>query len=180
MQNPDGLHADYGFSTNPAARTPPPSGSSSAAGQESYRPVFTPPFVPQAPSYAPTVHQLRTMPYQQYLQTEHWQFVRRAALARAGGRCQLCNSPSRLQVHHRTYERRGAEHDTDVTVLCDNCHGRYHGKLGAPPFAGHYSSSRSRAYKRKARPLINGVGEAIGLLLWLLLIGALVAGAISR
>ncbi len=59
----------------------------------------------------------RTMPYREYLHTDHWQQVRHAALARAGHRCQLCNSSHRLEVHHRTYTRRGVEQDSDVIAL---------------------------------------------------------------
>src|SRR6516165_10155986 len=58
--------------------------------------------------------QLRTMPYREYLQTPEWQDRRRAALTRADRRCQVCNRSNRaLHVHHRTYERRGAELETD-------------------------------------------------------------------
>ncbi|MHB8646575.1 MAG: HNH endonuclease signature motif containing protein [Thermomicrobiales bacterium] len=70
--------------------------------------------------------QLWSMPYHDYLRTDHWREVRRAALERAEDRCQLCNSPNHLEVHHRTYERRGAEHESDVVVLCDKCHGQFH------------------------------------------------------
>lgn len=69
---------------------------------------------------------LRAMPYQDYLKTKHWQRVRREALERADGRCQLCNSPDHLEVHHRTYERRGQEEPGDLTVLCATCHSKFH------------------------------------------------------
>jgi len=73
-----------------------------------------------------SVLRLQIMPYHEYLHTAHWQGVRRAALARADHRCQLCNSPTALQVHHRTYERRGNERDNDVIALCDTCHSIFH------------------------------------------------------
>ncbi len=85
---------------------------------------------------------LRTMPYRDYLYTDHWKQVRRAALARAERRCQLCNSPNRLEVHHRTYARRGAEQDNDVIVLCERCHTRFHQTKERP-------SGRSRAYRHR-------------------------------
>ena len=45
----------------------------------------------------------------------------------AGRRCQLCNLGSvPLNVHHRTYERRGEELDEDLTVLCRECHHTFH------------------------------------------------------
>lgn len=73
------------------------------------------------------LHELKTMPYAKYLQTEHWQQIRKAALKRAKYRCQTCNSTSVLDVHHRTYERRGEEIAADVIVLCRDCHSKFHG-----------------------------------------------------
>lgn len=72
---------------------------------------------------------LRTMPYAAYLRTHHWERTRHDAIERAGGRCQLCNKDKRLQVHHRTYERRGCEEPGDLTVLCSHCHAKFHDKL---------------------------------------------------
>lgn len=69
---------------------------------------------------------LPTMPYKEYLQTEHWKETRKGALKRAGYKCQLCNSDLMLQVHHRTYERRGNEQARDLIVLCQRCHKDFH------------------------------------------------------
>lgn len=65
--------------------------------------------------------------YGEYLNSPHWHLVRAAAIVKADYRCQLCNSPDNLQVHHRTYERRGKEKLSDVTVLCRDCHRKFHG-----------------------------------------------------
>lgn len=71
--------------------------------------------------------QLKTMPYAEYLKTEHWQEVRKRMLKRAGGRCQVCNRAGvSLHVHHRTYERRGQEEYGDLIVLCADCHRTFH------------------------------------------------------
>lgn len=75
------------------------------------------------------INELRTMPYEDYLQTPEWQDRRASALARAGERCQVCNADRELQVHHRTYERRGNEDPGDLTVLCRPCHARFHDRL---------------------------------------------------
>lgn len=74
------------------------------------------------------LEELRTMPYTQYLQTEHWQKVRKSALGRARYKCQLCKMGGELNVHHNTYENRGQEENSDVIVLCRNCHAHFHGK----------------------------------------------------
>jgi hypothetical protein len=75
--------------------------------------------------------------YRIYLLTNHWHHVRAEALTRYANRCAVCNSPDRLDVHHRTYERRGHELETDVIVLCRGCHDIFHknGKLARPPVA---------------------------------------------
>jgi hypothetical protein len=67
-----------------------------------------------------------TLPYDEYLHSALWQRVRQEALTRAGHCCQLCNLPHHLQVHHRTYERRGFELPADLIVLCSACHARHH------------------------------------------------------
>lgn len=64
--------------------------------------------------------------YAEYLRTPHWLATRKVALERAERRCQVCNGSKLLQVHHRTYERIGAELPGDLTVLCDDCHGVFH------------------------------------------------------
>lgn len=74
------------------------------------------------------VQKLCAMPYKEYLQTHHWRSIREKAIKAAKNACQLCNSRSALQVHHRTYERRGCERLSDLTVLCRDCHAGFHGK----------------------------------------------------
>lgn len=81
--------------------------------------------------YAPmhicsAIYKLSKLKYKDYLSTEHWQEVRRRALEYAGYSCQLCNSKIRLNVHHRTYKNRGNELPTDVVVLCQACHEKFH------------------------------------------------------
>jgi hypothetical protein len=80
---------------------------------------------------------LRAMPYQRFLITSFWRSVREIALERAKHRCQLCNSASELQVHHRTYKNRGWEdqHLDDLTVLCANCHKKHHDIVANPKLA---------------------------------------------
>lgn len=72
---------------------------------------------------------LNLMPYEEYLKTEHWAEISAEAKKRAGNACQLCNaSGTTLDVHHRTYERRGFERLDDLTVLCRQCHAKFHDK----------------------------------------------------
>ena len=60
--------------------------------------------------------------YHTYLDSPEWKERSALAKARAGYRCQVCDSPDRLETHHRTYERIGREDDGDLVVLCHRCH----------------------------------------------------------
>jgi hypothetical protein len=65
--------------------------------------------------------------YSEYLKSSQWRAVRKAAIARADGRCQVCNSDLMLQVHHRKYpEFMGIEDPFELTVLCRRCHDLFH------------------------------------------------------
>jgi len=66
--------------------------------------------------------------YRKYLLTPEWKQRRVFVLERDGRACVLCGSVDELQVHHRTYERRGDELLSDLTTLCAECHAKHHGK----------------------------------------------------
>lgn len=72
---------------------------------------------------------LRRLPYRDYLRTAHWQRVRELALERARHQCALCPATEALEVHHRSYARRGFEQPEDLVVLCCGCHNRHHRTL---------------------------------------------------
>ncbi len=79
---------------------------------------------------------LRTCRYKEFLASDFWKEVRARALKRAGYKCELCASRYQvLNVHHKTYENRGYEDRNmgDLIVLCEICHGTFHGKLAAAP-----------------------------------------------
>jgi 5-methylcytosine-specific restriction endonuclease McrA len=114
------------------------------------------------------LEQLRTMPYGEYLQTPEWKEMRGYALEVATHRCQVCNSAKSLQVHHRTYERRGHENLEDLTVLCKACHELYH-QTGKKDTKEHVHNFKITAKKHitircckecgQSSILINGDGE---------------------
>ncbi len=66
--------------------------------------------------------------YEQYLRSDGWRRTRQLALEYYGDKCCLCNNPNNLNVHHRTYERKGHEKLADLIVLCRDCHASYHGR----------------------------------------------------
>lgn len=67
--------------------------------------------------------------YGDYLQTSHWRERRQRALKKALYACQVCKDLERLEVHHNTYERLGGELDSDLLVLCRDCHELFHARL---------------------------------------------------
>jgi hypothetical protein len=83
---------------------------------------------PLVPVTTARARELAAIPYPEYLESPEWQARRRLALRKAGHACQVCNRSRTLHVHHRTYERRGAELAGDLIVLCDECHALFHGK----------------------------------------------------
>lgn len=100
------------------------------------------------------VAQLRSMPYADYLCTDHWIAKRDEALQVSGNRCCRCNRREgesigritlRLEVHHLTYERRGAELLSDLQVLCNLCHRDVHDT------ANDYERSMTRRRERRDR-----------------------------
>lgn len=64
--------------------------------------------------------------YLEYLKSPEWQEKRRTCLDYYGGRCAICYSDQKVQVHHRTYSRIFYELQTDLIALCENCHQRHH------------------------------------------------------
>lgn len=66
--------------------------------------------------------------YRKYLRSPKWKARRQALIADRKWRCEVCGSGFKLHVHHLTYVRLFDELDTDLAVLCDECHGAVHGK----------------------------------------------------
>ncbi len=66
--------------------------------------------------------------YRRYLQSEHWVFLRAAAIERDGGKCVKCGSEEFLQVHHLVY-RHPWESGVleDVETVCRKHHRAAHG-----------------------------------------------------
>lgn len=64
--------------------------------------------------------------YSEYIRSDEWKEKRKKAIKAADGKCQLCGSTTRINVHHRTYERLGKEKPSDLTVLCESCHYNFH------------------------------------------------------
>lgn len=59
--------------------------------------------------------------YNLYLRSYAWMQRRKGVINREKV-CQLCQSDERLEVHHVTYQRVGAERIEDLRLLCHRCH----------------------------------------------------------
>ena len=71
----------------------------------------------------------RQAKYNDFMQSEDWQSIRRVKMNIAGHRCEKCGAKEELQVHHLNYDRFGGnELFTDLQVLCKPCHERSHGR----------------------------------------------------
>jgi len=64
--------------------------------------------------------------YEQYLKSDHWLITRINSLVSAKFCCQSCGREENLEVHHKTYVRRGKELSADLIVLCYGCHRKMH------------------------------------------------------
>jgi len=94
------------------------------------------------------IEALRSLSYAEYLQTNHWKRTRNHALRRAGFHCSRCNANRELQVHHLTYERLGAERDSDLEVLCKACHENHHAEESRKQHLGVYIKLVSDAIRQ--------------------------------
>lgn len=75
------------------------------------------------------LEELRAMSYEQYLQTPEWQETQKAALKRAGNRCQVCRQEVTLRAYHTSLGALGCELESDVIALCEACYDHLAQKL---------------------------------------------------
>lgn len=71
---------------------------------------------------------LKELKYEDYLKTEYWKELSEVIKKEADYKCQICNSDSNLNVHHRSYEYKGIPEleKKDLVCICDKCHSIYH------------------------------------------------------
>ena len=87
--------------------------------------------------------------YKQYLLSPKWKELRKQAIHAAQGKCQVCNSTLRLDVHHREYPRIwGEEPISFLTVLCHTCHKLYHRKTTKPKLTKRQRKDRTKAKQK--------------------------------
>lgn len=65
--------------------------------------------------------------YQEYLKTDYWRRLKDKMRKLTHGRCEDCGeheSITALELHHQCYDRIGKEEESDLRLICDECHGR--------------------------------------------------------
>jgi hypothetical protein len=60
--------------------------------------------------------------YRRYILSDAWRVKKQRIIAQRGERCELCGHVGGLQLHHLNYARLGRELDTDLQLLCTECH----------------------------------------------------------
>lgn len=67
-----------------------------------------------------------TKEHKAYIQTKKWKCIRKEVLKRDGGKCVVCGSKSKLEIHHITYENWKNENLDELVTLCKTCHNAVH------------------------------------------------------
>lgn len=91
--------------------------------------------------------------YKAHIASPEWRHIRKAAIERARGRCQLCGRAAdrlgplnrHLEVHHNNYRNLGHEQSEDLIVLCAGGRGSCH------TLADQQRRQHSRARRDKKR-----------------------------
>lgn len=76
----------------------------------------------------------------QYLNSPEWKTKRQHALKLAHYSCQMCGTPRNLHVHHVSYKNLFQETDSDLVVVCNNCHSHLHAVHGFPQTLKEYET----------------------------------------
>lgn len=112
---------------------------------------------PRRRQRAKRLRELGYQDYDDYLRSPHWRAIK--ARYRASELPQVCMcGETEVHLHHKTYERIGAENLTDLTPLCATCHTLIHvlerrGEIGLD-LAGFESAQRRVAYATQRAPML--------------------------
>ena len=83
--------------------------------------------------------------YEKYLNSKAWSEIREKCFDYFGRQCLFCSKPA-TQVHHRNYANIGKENFlTDLSVLCEDCHQRFH-EPGKPDTTGREYWDKFKTY----------------------------------
>ena len=60
--------------------------------------------------------------YLDYIQSEAWRQKKAAIVEQRGYKCESCDASDYVELHHKNYDRLGRELDSDLQLLCSDCH----------------------------------------------------------
>lgn len=80
---------------------------------------------------------MATAEYNAYISSPYWHRKRNKCLSRDEDRCRCCGTDTKLQVHHKTYDRFGDEELDDLVTVCDSCHMKIHNEFTRRMTAGY-------------------------------------------
>ena len=80
---------------------------------------------------------IKNMSYSDFLKTPYWKAISLYKKYTSNYKCSICGCVNNLSTHHSTYKNHGREHllsviDSDLIVLCQDCHNKFHDKLPTP------------------------------------------------
>ena len=64
--------------------------------------------------------------YKNYLQTKHWQLIKKIKFNYFVHECAVCQKRVGLELHHKIYDNIGNENLDDLVYLCRDCHQKSH------------------------------------------------------
>lgn len=73
-----------------------------------------------------TLRELGFNSYSSYLNSEHWNSLKRKYKNQNKKKCYICKVRKGLHLHHKTYKNLGKEKFEDLDYLCGDCHGLIH------------------------------------------------------
>lgn len=88
----------------------------------------------------------RWVKYSDYLESKHWLARRKQKLQSSKYTCERCGSKRRLEVHHKHYRTLWQEKNSDLEVLCRNCHALQHEDKGATDEMTREFTNRVKKY----------------------------------
>ena len=76
----------------------------------------------------------------QYLNSPEWKTKRQHMLKQTHYTCQMCGTQRNLHIHHISYKNLYREPDSDLAVVCANCHSHLHAVHGFPQTLQDYET----------------------------------------
>lgn len=92
--------------------------------------------------------------YDRYINSGAWEERKIAYYAKHERKCTGCGATEDVDLHHHTYERLGAELDTDLVPVCESCHTtihRFHEEQGGSLSAATFDALRFLTDKQESQ-----------------------------